>query len=107
MTVAVVLAHLRERLTEGEAAPIPDYKESAIAEIMGSFGEGMVTKAGASNWKEEIKPVLCDAKRTLVVVDREFYVEGRSSPARRGHSAGCSEGEMADRVLCQNSALLK
>ena len=80
MTVAVVLAHLRERLTEGEAAPIPDYKESAIAEIMGSFGEGMVTKAGASNWKEEIKPVLCDAKRTLVVVDREFYVEGVPRP---------------------------
>ena len=79
MTVADVLAHLRERLSEGAATPIADYDESAIAEIMGSFGEGMVTKAGASNWME-IKPVLVDAKPTLVVVDREFFVEGVASP---------------------------
>ena len=80
MTVAYVLAHLRERLTEGEAAAsLSDYDESAIAEIMGSFGEGMVTKAGASNWME-IKPVLVDAKPTLVIVDREFFVEGVAHP---------------------------
>ena len=79
MTVADVLAHLRERLSEGAAAPIADYDKSAIAEIMGSFGEEMVTKAGASNWVE-IKPVLVDAKPTLVVVDREFFVEGVASP---------------------------
>ena len=75
LTEGFVLAHLRERLTEGDAAPISDYNESAIAEIMGSFGEGMVTTAGASNWKE-IEPVLRDAKRTLVLVDREFHVDG-------------------------------
>ena len=75
MTEAFVLAHLRERLTEGEATPISDYNESAIAEIKGSFGEGMVTTAGASNWKE-ITAVLHDQKRTLVLVDREFYVDG-------------------------------
>lgn len=79
MTVDDALAHLRKRLSEGTAAPIPDYNESAIAEIMGSFGAGMVTKAGASDWKK-IKTDLSDAKRTLVVVDREFYVKGVASP---------------------------
>ena len=79
MTVEVILAQLRQRLTDGEAAPILDYNESAIAEIMGSFGEGMVTKAGASHWKE-IKPILLGPKQTLVVVDREFYVEGVPRP---------------------------
>ena len=77
--MAVVSAHLREHLTEGEAASIPDYNEFAIAEILGSFGEGMVIKAGASKWME-IKPVLSDEKRTLVLVDREFYVEGVARP---------------------------
>ena len=79
MTAAVILADLRQSLGDGEAAPSPDYDESAIAEIMGSFGEGMVTKAGASQWRAII-PSLRDAKQTLVVVDREFFVEGVSSP---------------------------
>ena len=79
MTVAVISEQLRQRLTDGEVAPIPDYNESAIAEIMSSFGEEMVTKADASHWKK-IKPVLLDAKQTLVVVDREFYVEGVPLP---------------------------
>ena len=79
MTKAFILAHLRERLTEGEATPIPDYNESAIAEITGSFGEGMVTTAGSSNWKA-ITAVLIDQKRTLVLVDREFYVAGVAQP---------------------------
>ena len=79
MTMAAILAQMRQRLTDGEDAPVPDYKASAIAEIIGSFGEGMVTKTGASHWKD-IKPVLRDAKRTLVVVDREFYVDGVPQP---------------------------
>ena len=75
MTVTVISAQLRQRLTDGEDAPIRDYNESAIAEIMGSFGEEMVTKAGASDWKK-IQSVLLDGKQTLLLVDREFYVEG-------------------------------
>ena len=79
MTVDVVLARLRESLTEGNASSFPDYNESAIAEILASFGEKMVITAGVSDWKK-IEPVLLDAKRTLVVVDREFYVDGVAFP---------------------------
>ena len=79
ITAASIVAHLRERLTEGEATPIADYNDSAIAEIIASFGEDMVTRTGASHW-QEIKSVLADAKRTLVLVDREFYVDGIEQP---------------------------
>ena len=79
MTKASILAHLLELLTEGEATPIPDYNESAIAEIKGSFGEGMVTTASTADWKG-ITAVLNDQKRTLVLVDREFYVDGVAQP---------------------------
>ena len=79
MTQASVLEHLRERLTESETGPTPDYNDSAIAEILESFGEDMVTTAGVPHWKK-IKPVLRDGKRTLVLVDREFYVDGVAQP---------------------------
>ena len=79
MTEASVLAHLRERLTEGEATPISDYNESAIAEIKGSFGEQIMTTASTADWKG-ITAVLSDQKRTLVLVDREFYVDGVAQP---------------------------
>ena len=49
MTVDVVLARLRESLTEGNAASFPDYSESAVAEIMDSFGKERVITTGASN----------------------------------------------------------
>ena len=79
MTVDIVLARLRESLTEGNAASFPDYSESAVAEILDSFGKEMVMRTGALNWKK-IAPVLLEEKRTLVIVDREFYVDGVARP---------------------------
>ena len=79
MNVADIVAHLRQCLTDAGAAPSSDYNESALAAIIASFGEAMVTKAGATTWKE-IRPVLLDGTQTLVLVDREFYVEGVSRP---------------------------
>ena len=79
MSVDAVSSLLRERLAEGEAAPRPDYNDSAITEILGSFGEEMVTMASASKWGD-IKPTLSDARRTLVIIDREFPVDGVAVP---------------------------
>ena len=79
VTEAFLLAHLQERLTEGGDAATADYNQPAIAEIIASFGEEVVTKTSASNW-QEIKPVLADGRRTLVLVDREFYVAGVARP---------------------------
>ena len=79
MAVDALLSLFRGRLAEGEAAPRPDYNDSSIAEILGSFGEEMVTRAGASQW-EAIRPTLSDAKRTLVIIDRDFTVSGVAIP---------------------------
>ena len=79
MSVDAIVSLLRERLAEGEAAPRPDYNDSSIAEIVGSFGEEMVTRASASKWGD-IKPTLSDAERTLVIIDREFPVDGVAIP---------------------------
>ena len=79
MTEAFVVAHLRERLAEDGATPIPDYTQPAIAEIVDSFGGETVTTVGRSDWNN-VRPVLRDARRTLVLLDREFYVDGVAHP---------------------------
>ena len=79
MAVTAITARLGQSLTAGEAPPSPDYNDSAIAEIMESFGEEMVTKAGALNWRE-VTPDLDGATQTLVIVDREFYSDGVPNP---------------------------
>ena len=79
MAVTAITARLGQSLTAGEVPPIPDYNDSAVAAIMESFGEEMVTKAGASNWRE-VTPDLGGATQTLVIVDREFYSDGVPNP---------------------------
>ena len=83
MAVTAITARLSQSLTAGESPPSPDYNDSAIAEIVESFGEEVVTKAGALNWREAM-PDLGGATQTLVIVDREFYSDGVPNPLGEG-----------------------
>ena len=79
ITLPEVLVALQARLSEGVPPQIPDYSDAAIESILQSFGGEMVTKVGAARWAE-VRPTLSDDRRTLLIVDREFSVEGVSTP---------------------------
>jgi hypothetical protein len=73
-----VIGALKALLGE-DADPPPDYSAAAIEQILKSFGEDSVAKGGAADWPQ-LRATLADERRTLVIVDREFAVEGVNLP---------------------------
>ena len=61
-----------------EAQPV-DYNDAAIDAILASFGADMITTVGSARWPE-LRPTLPADRRTLLIVDREFAVEGVATP---------------------------
>lgn len=74
-----VRAALRVALGVPQVDQTVDYNDAAIEAIRASFGADMVTTVGAARWPE-VRPTLPADRRTLLIVDREFAVEGVATP---------------------------
>ncbi|HXA18958.1 MAG TPA: hypothetical protein VN380_18330 [Thermoanaerobaculia bacterium] len=69
-----------ERQVEPESSQEADYNEDEIAAILKSFDDVAVTQVGREKWiaeKEELKRAV--SAETVVIVDREFYIDGAVS----------------------------
>ena len=73
--VAEIRALLNHALGAGDAAGPADYSDAAKNAIIASFGAGMVTTVGSQRWPD-LRPTLPEDRRTLLIVDREFAVQG-------------------------------
>lgn len=76
--VAEIRATLNQALGADPASPA-DYSDGAINAIIASFGAEMVTTVGSARWPELHRTLPVD-RRTLLIVDREFAVEGVPTP---------------------------
>lgn len=70
--VDAIRAALNHALGTGDVA---DYSETDISSIIASFGAERVTTIGSAGWPA-LHPMLPVDRRTLLVVDREFAVNG-------------------------------